>query len=67
MPNGNGTGPNGRGARTGRGFGTCPPTQGGASASNPPTGYGRGMGRGMGRGRGPGSGRDMSSRVGRGN
>ena len=25
MPRGNGTGPSGRGARTGRGLGSCPP------------------------------------------
>ena len=27
MPNGNGTGPQGKGSRTGRGLGTCPPAR----------------------------------------
>ena len=41
MPYGNGTGPDGRGPRTGRGFGNCPPQ----------AGFGGGYGRGYGRGR----------------
>jgi len=51
MPNKDGTGPNGQGARSGRGMGNCA-GQGGAGA-------GRGLGRGGGRGRGLGLGRGM--------
>ena len=46
MPNKDRTGPEGRGPRTGRGQGNCPPTQ--------TTGLGRGLGpcgRGLARGR----------------
>lgn len=48
MPYGDKTGPDGQGARTGRGLGNCN-GQGGAGR-----GVGRGGGRGMGRGRGLG-------------
>ena len=55
MPNRDGTGPNGQGARTGRGLGNCN-GQGG-------TGIGRGAGLDRGRGyrRGGGRGRGLSS------
>ncbi len=52
MPQQDGTGPSGQGARTGRGAGNCN-GQGGAAA-----GTGRGAGRGLGRG-GRGGGRGM--------
>ncbi len=50
MPRGDGTGPNGKGPRTGRGMGNCPPQTGDATGSMP--GRGLGLGRGLGRGRG---------------
>ena len=53
MPYGDGTGPQGRGPRTGRGLGNCPPN------SNQPQ-YGQGYGQGFGRGRGRGFGRRRS-------
>jgi hypothetical protein len=45
MPNKDGTGPEGKGPLTGRGFGKC------EGAKPCPRGRGRGMGRGAGRGR----------------
>ncbi len=54
MPKLDGTGPQGKGPRTGRGMGNCPGT-GGTSQ-----GYGLGFGRGMGRGQGRGFGRFCS-------
>ena len=48
MPRGDGTGPMGRGALTGRGLGSCA----GASVPLYGMGYGRGMGRGAGLGYG---------------
>lgn len=55
MPNRDGTGPEGKGPRTGRGLGDCEPSEneGNANAeSNVPRGRGLGpCGRGLGRGR----------------
>ena len=51
MPRGDGTGPNGQGAMTGRGMGYC------AGYVNP--GYGQGQGQGQGQGRGLGMGMGM--------
>ncbi|MEA1962767.1 MAG: DUF5320 domain-containing protein [Patescibacteria group bacterium] len=48
MPNRNGTGPEGKGPKTGRGLGPC--------GDGTPRGGGRGMGLGRGRGRGIGRG-----------
>lgn len=45
MPNKNGTGPEGKGPKTGRGMGPC--------GDGTPRGGGRGLGRGAGRGFGP--------------
>jgi hypothetical protein len=59
MPNQDSTGPNGQGARTGRGMGNCN-GQGGA-------GIGRGAGRGLGRGLGGGRGRGLGINANRGN
>ena len=57
MPRGDGTGPAGQGAMTGRGMGFC---AGFNSAGFMNGGFGRGMGRGFGRGRGfAGRGRAM--------
>ena len=58
MPQGDGTGPQGRGPKTGRGQGPCNPK--GVPAAPPNQrglGLGRGGGRGQGRGRGGGQGR----------
>jgi hypothetical protein len=59
MPNKDGSGPNGQGARTGRGMGNCS-GQGG-------TGVGRGAGRGLRRGAGRGGGRGLGINANRGN
>ena len=64
MPGYDGTGPNGMGARTGGGFGYCPPGAGpvgraavrGLGRGGLPWGGGRGFGFGGGRGRGVGRG-----------
>ncbi len=53
MPRGDGTGPEGRGPRTGRGLGRCGPGRGAGGTGR---GRGRDMGRGMGAGRGLGRG-----------
>jgi len=53
MPRGDGTGPQGKGPRTGRGLGTCP--TGNKSTQKPS--IGQGQGRGLGRGLGSGLGR----------
>jgi len=45
MPKLDGTGPQGRGSRTGRGIGNCPGTGGNRQG----LGFGRGIGRGLGR------------------
>jgi len=50
MPYGDGTGPRGRGSRTGRGLGNCP------TQNNQNEGIDRGYGQGFGRGRGGGRG-----------
>jgi len=47
MPYGDGTGPRGRGPRTGRGLGNCPP-----NSNQQNEGIDRGFGHGFGRGRG---------------
>jgi hypothetical protein len=59
MPYGDKTGPDGQGARTGRGLGNC----------NGQGGAGRGVGRGLGRGggRGLGRGRGLGSNANQGN
>ena len=65
MPGRNGTGPDGEGARTGRGLGNCTP-----KANDDKTldenrqglGRGRGMGLGRGPGRGMGRGRGQGGR-----
>jgi len=60
MPLGDGTGPMGKGPRTGRGLGSCPPGEsafGKTQPGNPVLGVGRGLGRGLGAGRGRGIGR----------
>lgn len=56
MPRGDGTGPNGAGAMSGRGMGRC--------GTNRGTGAGRSMGRGAGRGMGRGAGRGMGCSTG---
>ncbi len=53
MPNRDGTGPRGKGPRTGRGLGNCPPLKD-STKENPDNrplrkGVGRGRGRGLGR------------------
>lgn len=53
MPRGDGTGPRGKGPRTGRGMGNCPPGETAypeTQPGNPALGFGRGFGRGRGRG-----------------
>lgn len=57
MPNKNGTGPEGKGSRTGRGFGNCgKPQENPETTTQSQTILGRGQG-GVGRGRGAGRGR----------
>jgi hypothetical protein len=67
MPQGDRTGPQGRGPKTGRGQGNCNP-KGGPSAPQEQGGMGagRGQGRGSGRGAGRGKGRGRGSGQGRG-
>lgn len=55
MPNRDGTGPEGKGPRTGRGMGNCPVDE---KQDSPAAGRGQGAGRGMGRGAGRGRGRN---------
>lgn len=50
MPNKDGTGPEGKGPKTGRGLGKCAPTGDTKEETMPGRGFGRGQGRGMGRG-----------------
>lgn len=60
MPRGDGTGPQGMGPRTGRGAGTCGPTQGnpqGAGRGSQKQGRGLGQAGSGGAGRGKGQGR----------
>ena len=52
MPYGDRTGPQGRGPRTGRGLGNCPPNSNQQNEGTDRGGYGQGFGRGFGRGRG---------------
>ncbi len=53
MPKGDGTGPQGKGPKTGRGLGPCPDDQ---NVRKPARGGGRGSGRGGGGGGGRGGG-----------
>ena len=64
MPAGDGTGPDGKGSRTGRGLGYCTGNDAPGSAYGPGLGYERGRGRGMryGAGRGRGYGRGWAYR-----
>jgi len=58
MPQGDGTGPKGRGPKTGRGQGPCNPKDVPAAQGNQNgPGHGKGGGRGKGRGKGGGQGR----------
>lgn len=57
MPNRDGTGPQGKGPRTGRGMGNCAGSNSGSGAGGAANRRGMGMGRGMGRGAGKGTGR----------
>jgi len=60
MPRGDRTGPQGRGPRTGRGLGSCPPGETAypnTQPGNPVLGLGRGLGRGFAGGFGRGIGR----------
>jgi len=57
MPRGDGTGPEGRGPRTGRGLGYCAGYDSPGFTRGAPLGRGYGYGRGTGRGRGLGFGR----------
>lgn len=63
MPNKDGTGPEGKGSRTGRGLGRCAPVENTTEDNKNETkpvqgaGQGRGLGRGLGRGQGSGFGR----------
>ena len=65
MPRFDGTGPNGMGPMTGRGRGSCNPSQAGfgpntaSGFGNPGAGYGRGLGAGRGQGQGRGIGRGL--------
>jgi len=65
MPNRNGTGPEGKGPKTGRGLGNC---AGDTSETNevPLRGAGLGLGRGQGAGRGMGRGQGAGRGLGRG-
>ena len=62
MPNGDRTGPEGMGPRTGRGLGFCNGAQQPGWQTSGGAGFGRGMGRGFGRGFGRGMG--MGRRAG---
>ena len=72
MPQGDRTGPQGQGPKTGRAIGKCDPKgktpapkgQGGTAATG--QGQGRGAGRGAGRGQGQGAGRGAGRGGGRG-
>ena len=67
MPRGDGTGPRGKGPKTGRGLGRCNPEGRAASFENQgfggESGQGRGLGKGQGRGlgKGPRDGRGTGS------
>ena len=64
MPLGDKTGPRGKGARTGRGLGSCAPKDIDlAKESNLPRGLGGGYGRGFGAGAGYGRGVDINSNL----
>ncbi len=64
MPNKDGTGPEGKGSRTGRGLGNCGKPQGNQDVTPSQTVLGRGQG-GVGRGRGRGIGRGLGRGFGR--
>ncbi len=57
MPNKNGTGPEGKGAKTGRGAGGCQPEKDTDRSTRPGTGRGQGRGQGRNQGKGQGRGR----------
>lgn len=59
MPNRDGTGPEGKGPKTGRGLGQCALTSSAQAGDGAPRGAGRGQGLGLGRGRRPGAGRGV--------
>ncbi|MBN2682357.1 MAG: DUF5320 domain-containing protein [Bacteroidales bacterium] len=61
MPNQDGTGPQGKGSRTGRGLGNCKP----ATQNDENNTRGNGGGRGRGAGNGAGKGRGNQHRGGR--
>ncbi|MCG2726139.1 MAG: DUF5320 domain-containing protein [Elusimicrobia bacterium] len=56
MPGRNGTGPDGKGPKTGRGMGNCGTNETDDVRNTNRQGLGRGRGMGMGLGRGPGKG-----------
>ena len=57
MPQGDRTGPQGQGPKTGRGMGKCSPKGQTPAAQGQGRGSGKGAGRGQGQGRGAGQGR----------
>ena len=63
MPRGDGTGPKGKGPKTGRGQGVCRPAQGAGGQQGE---GGRKSGRGTGQGKGGGRGGDRKRGSGRG-
>ena len=65
MPQGDRTGPEGQGPKTGRGQGKCGP-KGGTPAPQRQGGMGAGRGRGAGRGAGRGKGQGAGQGTGRG-
>ncbi len=66
MPNRDGTGPLGKGPRTGRGLGPCGQQEGETPITPPGRGLGRGAGLGAGRGAGRGAGLGAGRGAGRG-
>ena len=62
MPNKNGTGPEGKGSKTGRGLGNCAGDTPKANEEAPKRGAGLGLGRGQGQGAGKGLGRGQGFR-----
>jgi hypothetical protein len=65
MPQGDRTGPQGQGPKTGKGRGKCGP-KGGTPASQGQGGMGTGQGQGAGRGAGRGKGQGVGRGTGRG-
>ena len=66
MPQGDRTGPTGRGPKTGRGMGDCTFLETSEEADEVVYGDGRGRGVGLGRGRGAGLGQGFGRGLGRG-